>query len=242
MSKRPFRDNTINFSQGLASVSSFLSILIAALPFILPIDKMPDFFSCTLVMWITTAGTAVLVVAAVLDSICLFLGQGVQLVGLVTRLCFGCKIGGPCGAVVATIISALWVRFQLIFLTRSKAAADARVANAKVRAHQEKEPKDAEKQENDGEMARKKECAEYTGLVKRMGALTHHWNEQFFVLENGQLKTYKLDNLQHHDGYKWDHLKPHMTFPCAGIGSWNAAGTVTDDSSARTIFFLVCPV
>jgi hypothetical protein len=45
----------------------------------------------------------------------------------VTKVCGTCSTG----AVGGTIITALWVRFQVIFLTRNKADVDRRIAEAK---------------------------------------------------------------------------------------------------------------
>lgn len=115
---RPFRDNFVNFSQGLAAFSNLVAILLAALPHILPNGTLPGFFSGEVVMWVTTAGTGVLTVVAALDPTWAAMGFAVQLGTQATSVCGICKVGGAGGATFATTLTALWVRVQKIFLAR----------------------------------------------------------------------------------------------------------------------------
>ena len=99
--KRPFRDNTVNFSQGLAAFSNMAAITIAALPHIVDKNKLWPFISdSAIVMWVTTAGTGVMAAMAALDPIFAFLGVGVQLGSQVTKICGCMKVGGAGGTVV----------------------------------------------------------------------------------------------------------------------------------------------
>lgn len=116
---RPFRDNLVNFSQGLAALSNFLAILLAALPHLIPKEMMPGWVSGELTMWVTTAGTAVLTVFALLDPTFAVMGQAVQLGSHVGKVCGMCKIGGgSAGDLMATTLTSLRVRFEKILLAR----------------------------------------------------------------------------------------------------------------------------
>ena len=103
--KRPFRDNTVNFSQGLAALSNMAAITFAALPHILDRNNLPSFFlDGAVVMWVTTAGTGVMAAIAALDPIFAFFGVTVQLGELVAKICGCFKVNGVGGTVVRLAI------------------------------------------------------------------------------------------------------------------------------------------
>lgn len=74
----------VNVSQTLAAASNVTAIIVASLPFFLPEDMIPSWVKGPVVMFVTTAGTAVMAVTAALDPIFNF---------LVFRVCLvlGCR-------------------------------------------------------------------------------------------------------------------------------------------------------
>jgi len=164
--KRPFRDNTVNFSQAISTFSNMLAIVIAALPHMISEDEVPRFLTGTLVMWVTSASTGVLVIAAALDPVWAFLSHGVKLTVLSRK-------GAPAVAAGRGMLVALWVRFQIIFMTRQKAASNTRIKQAKDK----QKIRQTEKEEGEVKVEGKPEIdfVEHAEIVQQKAHFNHRW-------------------------------------------------------------------
>jgi len=102
---------------------------------------------------------------------------------------------------VATALSALWVRIQVIFMNRQKAASARRIAKAKADA--------AAKQRVDAKQEQELQAQQNDALeVEHMGSvyekIRHSWHQRFVVLGHGTVKFYKIQHLHWSEGsYKW---------------------------------------
>lgn len=79
-------------------------------------------------MVVTVVGTAFLTLAAAVDPLLSFFGAASSMMGNLAK-CF--SLGGVVGNSLGTLRQALWVRFQIIFMNRTKAAAVQRLQEAK---------------------------------------------------------------------------------------------------------------
>lgn len=75
---RPFRDNIVNLSAILTSISNFCAIMTAVLLLMAPDSGLSGWLTGDLVMWLTVAGTAVSTISALLDPIFQLAGVTVQ--------------------------------------------------------------------------------------------------------------------------------------------------------------------
>ncbi len=125
--KLPFRDNLVNLSQTLAATSNLLAVVLAAIPAFVPPEVIPAWFYGPVVIIVTTVGTGFLTLAAAVDPVLSLLGATTTMMGQLSKCC---GAGGLVGNTLGTVRNILWVRFQMIFLRRSKAAAMERVKKA----------------------------------------------------------------------------------------------------------------
>jgi hypothetical protein len=107
---RPFRDNVVNVSKVLGSLSNLMGVLAAALPFL--VLEVPEWLGGAFVMLVTSAGTLVMAAQACMGPIASFLGAAFEVSGKAASACLNgdlvkmCNIGG----VLSSVGTALWVR------------------------------------------------------------------------------------------------------------------------------------
>ena len=114
----PFRDNVVNFAQALTSLSNFVAILIASLTISVPKDALPTWATEGIIMWLVVAGTGLQTVVALLGPVFAFFGVAFQVSGYVTSCCL---LGDKASVVTKSLAAAMWVRFQMICMNRTKA-------------------------------------------------------------------------------------------------------------------------
>ena len=105
---------------------------------------------------------------------------------------------------VATALTALWVRLQVIFMTRQKRASLQRVAKAKADAAAAKQGVDAKQEMQEEQKVNDADDAleiEHSGGVHEK--IRHHWHQRFVVLRHGTVKFYELDKLHWFEGYSY---------------------------------------
>ena len=90
----PFRDNIVNLSSILTSISNFCAIMIAVLLLTAPDGYLPEWLTGDLVMWLTVAGTGVSTVSALLDPLFQLAGVTVQVTGRISSVGKSCLGGG----------------------------------------------------------------------------------------------------------------------------------------------------
>ena len=190
---RPFRDHTVNMSQSLGAISNLLGILVAALPILIP-DLVPDWFDGFLVMIISSAGTAVMAIQALMDPIFKLTG---------TLFIFTGKAAG----ILESVGTALWVRFQIIFMGRTKRAASRRLAAEKAR----QAPSEAK-----GMQSNKAAAIMYEGKVYKKGIYNPSYKERYLVLRDGVLTWYKISDLvvNEDDAYDFEHATEVGAWEC----------------------------
>jgi len=205
---RPFRDQTVNLSQILGSISNLLGILAAALPILMP-DFVPDWLNGSLVMMISSAGTAVMAMQALMDPLFKLCGTLFAVSGQAKDKLFttfmqlrSCNVAGICSSVG----TALWVRFQTIFLVRAKTAAASKLNSIK-RAHETGEAETGQ--------FNKAAAIKYAGMVYKKGIYNPSYKKRYLVLRNGILTWYKISDLAINEDEEYDHENsPPM-------GSWD---------------------
>ena len=107
---------------------------------------------------------------------------------------------------VATALTALWVRIQVIFMNRQKAASVRRIAKAKAdaaaaAAKQRDDAKQGEELQTQQEVNDALEI-EHTGCVYEK--IRHSWHQRFVVLQHGTVNFYRIRYLHWSEGsYKW---------------------------------------
>ena len=103
---------------------------------------------------------------------------------------------------VATALTALWVRLQVIFMTRQKRASLQRVAKAKADAAAAKQGVDAKQELQAQQEVNEGLEIEHSGSVYEK--IRHTWHQRFVVLRHGTVKFYELDKLHWFEGsYHW---------------------------------------
>jgi len=107
---RPFRDNVVNITKVLGSLSNLLGVLAAALPFLIP--EVPEWLGGAFVMLVTSAGTLVMAAQACMGPIASFLGVAFELSGRATGACLNGDLKKMCnfGGILSSVGTALWVR------------------------------------------------------------------------------------------------------------------------------------
>ena len=213
---RPFRDQTVNFSQILGSISNLLGILVAALPILTP-DFVPAWFDGTLVMMISSAGTAVMALQALMDPFFKLTGTAFAMTGQARQAlsgCRSCNVGGIC----ASVGTALWVRIQKIMLGRTKAAANRKLVSEKAREAGEGAT---------GGQFNKAAAIMYEGKVYKKGSYNPRYKERYLVLRNGILTWYKISDLAVNEDESYDfEQSPRM-------GSWDCKDNTVEEVESK---------
>lgn len=194
---RPFRDNMVNVSQSLAACTNLISVLIAALPFLAPEEWVPEWMTTALQITVVTIGTMILAFQAILDPISKIAGPVFQVTGRMVTTCGSCNLGGA----LATLGTALWVRFQLICLNRTAAAAKTELIRQKSIAAVCVEA-NGEVHEGQDELGEARFIA-HQGMVYRKGRVFPNYTRLYMVLDHGCLVWYRIEKLAigEHDQY-----------------------------------------
>lgn len=186
---RPFRDNTVNLSQSLAAFTNLAGVLIAALPILLDVDLVPDWLNSQMMILVTTLGTLAMATQAILNPVFLLSGTLFQVTGSVGQACGKCNVGG----LFLSLGTALWVRFQKIFMARTKAAAAANVRKAK------REQSEANLLAHGDSLGAALHISHHSMGLKK-GALNPQYMTRYFLLERAVLRWYRIDSLITVDG------------------------------------------
>ena len=186
---RPFRDNTVNLSQSLAAFTNLAGVLIAALPILLDVDLVPDWLNSQLMILVSTLGTLAMATQAILNPVFLLSGTLFQVTGGVGKALGKCNVGG----LVLSLGTALWVRFQKIFMARSKAAAAATVRKAK------REQSEANLRALGDTSGAALQISHHSMGLKK-GILNPQYMKRYFLLERAVLRWYRIDSLITVDG------------------------------------------
>jgi len=219
----PFRDNLVNFSQSLAAAANLAAIIVAALPLLLPEHLIPGWLYGPVVMWITVAGTSILTVAAALDPVLSFFGLAIA---FGRRLSVSCLATGELGKACGLLQTILWVRFQTICLNRSKKAALAKVERAK----------DEESAYAASVQQHPRTGIQCHGVVYKRGHLHTKYRKRLFVLREGVVKYFRLDDMTVVDGDYCDQSsQARGTISCADL----TVSTAEDKHDKRFFHFVV---
>ena len=223
---RPFRDNMVNWSNLVSGLTNLFSILVVAAPILLPEAWIPSWFGPTLMIMVSTVGTMTMALQAVLDPISLAAKTGVNLASQCSAV-IGDRsfdIGGVCKSVG----SALWTRFQIIFLNRNKAAATRNIAEAKARADREKLGGYHHHILGDAE------TITHRGQVWKKNATMYNpaYLQRYLVLEKGVLKWYKISDVAVDELDQYDYTQSVVQ------GTWHIAGNRIEkvDSKSNSLF------
>jgi len=189
---RPFRDNVVNVTQVFASMCNLMSVILAALPFLLPDVELPAWINGSLTIFITAAGTMIMAIEAVLRPM-------FQVTGLVQVGISKFNING----ILVSIGTALWVRFQVICMGRTRAAA-LKELNKKKHADGLYDPM--------GEV----KYLSHQGKVWKKGVYNPDYKERHLVLFQGRLEWYKYSTmaLDEFDRFDLKKSKPQGTWSC----------------------------
>ena len=188
---RPFRDNHVNLSTAITSFTNLAGIIIAAAPFMLPSNWLPDVFGPALIITVATVGTLIAALQSILDPIGLALkhaNQGASSLIVACGHC-SCDIGGVC----KTVGQALWTRWQLIFLNRQKAAAARSIAEAKKAKHGSRASG-----HHHHHLLGNAEFITHRGKVykKNLSVINPSYNERYLVLHEGVLHWYSIPQIR----------------------------------------------
>ena len=213
--KRPFRDNMVNFSQGLAAASNFMAVLIAAFPVLLPEHLVPAWFRGPVVMWLSTASASVLALAAILDPVVKALGGMYWVGSSVGSMLTQIRIG----SFVAVLYGVVWARLQVMFLGRSKAWAKTKTQKARKTAQQTGHASAGGHRDVEyDEWLQLVENIQYTSNVYIQGVYYRQYTEKYMVLKGGTLTWFSITDMAIDE---LDQLDLSQSKP---IGSWTLHG------------------